>query len=85
MKLAERQSGGVPPHSKNCKGALATWYAPPSILRASRHGAATWKYFGANLDHIPLIFLFAIFFATRAGEKWGIDGLRRKREFQTRD
>lgn len=52
--------------------ALATWYAPG-------HGAAMWKYFGANLDHIPLLFLFAIFFATRAGETWGLDGLRRNR------
>lgn len=48
--------------------ALATWYAPG-------HGVAMWRYFGANLDHIPLLFLFAIFFATRAGETWGLDGL----------
>lgn len=54
--------------------ALATWYAPG-------HGAATWKYFGANLDHIPLLFLFTVFFAARAGEVWGLDGvLRRRRE-----
>lgn len=50
--------------------ALATWYGPG-------HGAATWKYFGANLDHIPLLFLFAIFFAARAGETWGLDGIWR--------
>ncbi len=48
--------------------ARATWYA-------SGHGVAIWRYFGANLDHIPLLFLFAIFFATRAGETWGLDGL----------
>ena len=53
--------------------ALATWYAPG-------HGVATWRYFGANLDHIPLLFLFAIFFATRAGETWGVDGVLRKRD-----
>ena len=53
--------------------ALATWYGPG-------HGAATWKYFGANLDHIPLLFLFAIFFAVRAGEKWGLDGILRTRK-----
>jgi uncharacterized membrane protein YphA (DoxX/SURF4 family) len=47
--------------------ALSTWYAPG-------HGAPLWKYFGANLDHIPLLFLFAIFFATRAGNVWGLDG-----------
>lgn len=52
--------------------ALATWYSPG-------HHAATWKYFGANLDHIPLLFLFAIFFATRAGETWGVDGLYQMR------
>lgn len=50
--------------------ALSTWYAPG-------HGAATWKYFGANLDHIPLLFLFAIFFVARAGEVWGLDGRRK--------
>jgi uncharacterized membrane protein YphA (DoxX/SURF4 family) len=53
--------------------ALATWFSPG-------HGAATWKYFGANLDHIPLLFLFAIFFAARAGEMWGIDGILQGRK-----
>jgi uncharacterized membrane protein YphA (DoxX/SURF4 family) len=47
--------------------ALSTWYAPG-------HAAPLWKYFGANLDHIPLLFLFAIFFAARAGDVWGLDG-----------
>jgi uncharacterized membrane protein YphA (DoxX/SURF4 family) len=47
--------------------ALSTWYAPG-------HGAPLWKYFGANLDHIPLLFLFGIFFASRAGDVWGLDG-----------
>jgi len=47
--------------------ALSTWYSPG-------HGAPLWRYFGANLDHIPLLFLFAIFFAMRAGETWGLDG-----------
>jgi thiosulfate dehydrogenase (quinone) large subunit len=46
---------------------LSTWYAPG-------HGAASWKYLGANLDHIPLLFLFVIFYATRAGDVWGLDG-----------
>lgn len=46
---------------------LSTWFAPG-------HGAPFWTYIGANLDHIPLLFLFAIFFATRAGETWGLDG-----------
>jgi thiosulfate dehydrogenase [quinone] large subunit len=47
--------------------ALSTWYAPG-------HGAPLWKYLGANLDHIPLLFLFAIFYASRAGDVWGLDG-----------
>jgi thiosulfate dehydrogenase (quinone) large subunit len=52
--------------------ALATWFAPG-------HGAPLWRYFGANLDHIPLLFLFVIFFASRAGETWGLDGRLRAR------
>lgn len=51
--------------------ALSTWYAPG-------HGAAMWKYFGANLDHISLLFLFVIFYATRAGDVWGLDGRRNR-------
>jgi uncharacterized membrane protein YphA (DoxX/SURF4 family) len=51
--------------------ALATWYAPG-------HGAPMWQYFGANLDHLSLLLLFAIFFATRAGEVWGLDGRLRQ-------
>lgn len=35
-----------------------------------------WRYFGAELDHIPLLFLFAIFFTTCAGETWGLDAQR---------
>jgi uncharacterized membrane protein YphA (DoxX/SURF4 family) len=46
---------------------LSTWYAPG-------HHAPAWQYFGAELDHLPLILLFAIFFAARAGEFWGVDG-----------
>jgi thiosulfate dehydrogenase [quinone] large subunit len=51
--------------------ALATWYAPG-------HGAPPWRYLGANLDHIPLLFLFVIFYAARAGDVWGFDGHRRR-------
>ena len=36
--------------------ALSSWWAPG-------HGVALWRYFGAELDTIPLIFLFLIFFA----------------------
>lgn len=46
---------------------LLTWFSPG-------HDVPLWRYFGANLDHILLLFLFAIFFATHAGETWGLDG-----------
>ena len=45
---------------------LATWWEPG-------HGVAVWRYFGAELDKIPLIFLFAIFYASDAGATWGLD------------
>ena len=51
--------------------ALSTWFSPG-------HGAPVWQYFGANLDHIPLLFLFAIFYASRAGDVWGLDGRLRR-------
>ena len=51
---------------------LSTWYAPG-------HDAPLWQYFGANLDHIPLLFLFTIFYAARAGDLWGLDGILRRR------
>jgi uncharacterized membrane protein YphA (DoxX/SURF4 family) len=50
---------------------LSTWFGPG-------HGAPVWQYFGANLDHIPLLFLFVIFYATRAGEVWGLEGRLRQ-------
>lgn len=46
---------------------LSTWWAPG-------HGAAFWRDFGAELDTIPLLFLFLIFFAADAGQTWGLDG-----------
>jgi uncharacterized membrane protein YphA (DoxX/SURF4 family) len=46
---------------------LSTWWGVG-------HGVALWRYFGAELDTIPLILLFLIFFATDAGQTWGIDG-----------
>jgi uncharacterized membrane protein YphA (DoxX/SURF4 family) len=57
--------------------ALSTWFAPG-------HDMPLWRYFGANLDHIPLLFLFAIFFATRAGETLGLDGVLRARLHRSR-
>jgi uncharacterized membrane protein YphA (DoxX/SURF4 family) len=48
---------------------LATWWQPG-------HGVPVWRYFGAELDHLPLLFLFAIFFVSDAGQEWGLDGRR---------
>jgi len=48
---------------------LATWFAPG-------HDAATWQYFGNELDHLPLLFLCVIFFVSNAGEVWGFDKKR---------
>jgi uncharacterized membrane protein YphA (DoxX/SURF4 family) len=48
---------------------LATWWEPG-------HGVPVWRYFGAELDHLPLLFLFIIFFVANAGDVWGLDGMR---------
>lgn len=49
---------------------LSTWWGPG-------HGAPLWRYFGAELDHLPLMLLFIVFFATDGGRVWGLDGKRR--------
>jgi len=49
---------------------LSNWWEPG-------HGAPLWRYFGAELDTLPLLLLFIIFFATDAGTVWGLDGRRR--------
>ena len=49
---------------------LATWWEPG-------HSAPFWRYFGAELDHLPLLLLFIIFYAADAGKVWGLDGRRR--------
>jgi len=46
---------------------LATWWEPG-------HAVPVWRYFGAELDHLPLLFLFIIFFVSDAGRQWGLDG-----------
>jgi len=51
--------------------ALATWWEPG-------RGIPVWRYFGAELDHLPLLFLFVIFFAADAGQQWGLDGVWHK-------
>ena len=50
--------------------ALATWWSPG-------HDMPVWRYFGAELDHLPLLLLFIIFFAADAGRVWGLDGRRK--------
>jgi uncharacterized membrane protein YphA (DoxX/SURF4 family) len=52
--------------------ALSTWWAVG-------HGVSLWRYFGAELDTIPLFLLFLIFFANDAGKTWGMDGVLRRR------
>lgn len=47
---------------------LSTWVLPA--------GTATWRYFGNQLDNIPLMLLFLVFFFHRAGDTWGVDGAR---------
>ena len=48
---------------------LATWFEPG-------HGVPAWRYFGNELDHLPLLLLLVIFFAADAGRVWGLDGRR---------
>jgi uncharacterized membrane protein YphA (DoxX/SURF4 family) len=48
---------------------LATWWAPG-------HNAPFWRYFGAELSHLPLLLLFIVFYATDAGRVWGLDARR---------
>lgn len=48
---------------------LATWWGPG-------HGVPFWRYFGAELDHIPLMLLLIVLFAADAGRVWGLDGMR---------
>jgi uncharacterized membrane protein YphA (DoxX/SURF4 family) len=50
---------------------LCTWWAPG-------HGVPVWRYFGAELDHIPLLLLFLIFYTADAGTTWGLDGRPRR-------
>ncbi len=47
---------------------LATWNLPP--------GTPAWRYVGNELDHIPLLLLFLLFFTHGAGETWGLDRRR---------
>ncbi|PYX29475.1 MAG: hypothetical protein DMG80_14440 [Acidobacteria bacterium] len=42
---------------------LATWWGPG-------HGAPVWRYFGAELDHLPLLLLFMIFYTAGPSGWW---------------
>jgi thiosulfate dehydrogenase (quinone) large subunit len=70
---------------------LGIWVRPASVLGALHmlsltlatwwelgHGVPVWRYFGAELDHLPLLFLFVIFFVSDAGRQWGLDGRLRR-------
>jgi uncharacterized membrane protein YphA (DoxX/SURF4 family) len=46
---------------------LATWWEPG-------HGVPVWRYFGAQLDHIPLLMLLIVLYVADAGQTWGLDG-----------
>jgi len=52
---------------------LATWWEVG-------HNVPVWRYFGAELDHLPLLFLFVIFYVADAGRYWGIDGWRMRKK-----
>lgn len=48
---------------------LCTWWEPG-------HGVPVWRYFGAELDHIPLLLLLVVLYAADAGRVWGLDARR---------
>ena len=48
---------------------LCTWNAPGP--------GPPWRYLANQLENIPLLCLFLVFFFARAGETWGLDGGRK--------
>lgn len=54
---------------------LATWWEPG-------HNVPRWHYLGNELDHLPLLFLFLIFFTANAGRTWGLDGVFRRHKLR---
>lgn len=50
---------------------LCTWWEPG-------HGVPVWRYFGAELEHLPLLLLLIVFYAADAGRVYGLDGWRRR-------
>ena len=55
---------------------LATWWGPG-------HDVPLWHYLGAELDHLPLLFLFLIFYTAKAGRRWGLDHVIARRKSPT--
>ncbi|HKW26403.1 MAG TPA: DoxX family protein [Terriglobales bacterium] len=56
---------------------LATWWEPG-------YNVPKWRYFGNELDHLPLLFLFLIFFTANAGYTLGLDGVLHRRKLEKR-
>jgi thiosulfate dehydrogenase (quinone) large subunit len=54
---------------------LATWWEPG-------HNMPRWRYFGNELDHLPLLFLFLILLTANAGRTWGLDGVLHRRKLR---
>jgi uncharacterized membrane protein YphA (DoxX/SURF4 family) len=50
---------------------LSTWNLPA--------GTPAWRYLGNELEHIPLLLMFIIFYSHSAGETLGLDGSRASR------
>jgi uncharacterized membrane protein YphA (DoxX/SURF4 family) len=50
---------------------LSTWNLPA--------GTPAWRYLGNELEHIPLLLMFIIFYAHSAGETLGLDASRASR------
>ncbi|MGZ4790080.1 MAG: DoxX family membrane protein [Terriglobales bacterium] len=50
---------------------LCTWWEPG-------HSVPVWRYFGAELEHLPLLLLLIVFYAADAGRVYGLDGWRRR-------
>ena len=50
---------------------LSTWNLPA--------GTPAWRYLGNELEHIPLLLMFIIFYAHNAGETLGLDAGRTSR------
>jgi uncharacterized membrane protein YphA (DoxX/SURF4 family) len=48
---------------------LCTWWGPG-------HGVPVWRYFGNELEHLPLLLLLIVFYVADAGCVWGLDGWR---------